>query len=83
MDDMIRIGQLYEFSVTILQMIVDEKTEKIRWEYYLHKVWDMSFEEYVNACENKEATQNPISASDVADIVNSSAEILKGFVPPE
>lgn len=69
--------------MTILQMIVDEKTEKIRWEYYLHKVWDMSFEEYVNACENKAATQNPISSSDVADIVNSSAEILKGFVPPE
>ena len=69
--------------MTILQMIVDEKTEKIRWEYYLHKVWDMSFEEYVNACENKEATQKPISASDVADIVNNSAEILKGFVPHE
>lgn len=81
---MIRLGQLYEFSVTILQMIVDEKTEKIRWEYYLHKVWDdMSFEEYVNACESKKATEKPVSASDVADIVNSSAEILKGFVPPE
>ena len=80
---MIRLGQLYEFSVTILQMIVDEKTEKVRWEYYLHKVWDMSFEEYVNACENKETTQKPIAASDVVDIVNSSAEILKGIVPPE
>lgn len=80
---MIRLGQLYEFSVTILQMIVDEKTEKIRWEYYLHKVWDdMSFEEYVNACESKKAAEKPVSASDVADIVNSSAEILKGFVPP-
>lgn len=65
-------------------MIVDEKTEKIRWEYYLHKVWDdMSFEEYVNACEIKKAAEKPVSAPEVADIVNNSAEILKGFVPPE
>lgn len=52
LDDVIRLGQLHDFSIEVLQMIQKDRVQQRRWEYYLHKVWkDMSFDEYVAICE--------------------------------
>lgn len=53
LDDFIRLQQLHGFLETIMQSIAEEKVQDIRWEYYLHKVWDMSFEEYIAACRQR------------------------------
>lgn len=82
LDDFIRLQQLHEFFETIMQSIAEEKVQDIRWEYYLHKVWDMSFEEYVVACD-KETTsmQAPtLEKEDIVQIIEDSNSILDGFV---
>lgn len=80
--DFIRLHQLHEFLETIMQSIAEEKVQDIRWEYYLHKVWDMSFKEYVVACdkETKSMQAPTLEKEDIVQIIEDSNSILDGFV---
>ena len=81
LDDFIRLQQLHEFLETIMQSIAEEKVQDIRWEYYLHKVWDMSFEEYIAACgrEVKPEQKPTLKKDEVAQIIQNSNDILEEF----
>lgn len=82
LDDFIRLQQLHEFLEKIMQNIAEEKVQDIRWEYYLHKVWDMSFEEYIAACgrEVKQEQAPTLQKEEVVQIIQNSNDILEGFV---
>lgn len=80
LDEFIRLQQLHEFSMELLQSIGEEKIQEARWEFYLHRVWDMSFEEYVAKCE-KPASGNDMSDNEINDVVNASKTILEGYMP--
>ena len=82
LDDFIRLQQLHEFLETIMQSIAEEKVQDIQWEYYLHKVWDMSFEKYVAACDREaRPAQTPtLEKGDIVQIIEESNSILDGFV---
>ena len=41
LDDFIRSKQLHEFATETMRIIAEEKTSKTRWEYYLHKVFEI------------------------------------------
>lgn len=79
LDEFIRIHQLYDFVAEILKTIVDEKIHDIRWQFYLHKVFDMSFEEYVRRCEQPQHEE--MSQGKISDIINDSKKMLEGFKP--
>lgn len=79
LDEFIRIHQLYDFVAEILKTIADEKIQDIRWEFYLHKVYDMSFEEYVRRCE--EPQQEEMSHEEIGNIISDSRKMLEGFKP--
>ena len=53
----------------------------IRWEYFLHKVWDMSFEEYVATCEeeHKMPEDATIQKEEALEIINASNSILESL----
>lgn len=79
LDEFIRIHQLYDFVAEILKTIVDEKIHDIRWQFYLHKVFDISFEEYVRRCEQPQHEE--MSHQEIGNIINDSKKMLEGFMP--
>ena len=81
LDDFIRLQQLHEFLETIMQSIAEEKVQDIRWEYYLHKVWDMSYEEYIAACGSKVKPEQKtaLKKDEVVQIIQNSNDILEEF----
>lgn len=83
LDDFIRLGQLYDFTIEIMESIAKERTQKSRWEYYLHKVWDsnVTFENYVALCEkqNKPAKEMTMPKEEALQIIEKSNSILEGF----
>lgn len=82
LDEFIRLHQLHEFTLEILNIIADEKVHDARWQYYLHKVFsDMSFEEYVRRCESKHKEDAPMSYKEIGNVVSESKKMLEGFVP--
>lgn len=76
LNQMIRAGQFYEFIVEINDIVVEEK----HWEFYLHKVFEMSFDDYLKSVR----TQTPVEP-ETADMkkvettVKNSMDILKEF----
>ena len=81
LDEFIRIHQLYDFVAEILKTIVDEKIHDIRWQFYLHKVFDMTFEEYVRRCEHPQHEGQEMSHEEIGNIINDSRKMLEGFMP--
>lgn len=80
LDDFIRLGQLHDFSIEVLQMIQDDSVRQRRWEYYLHKVWkDMSFDEYVAICEKSIPEEKIIEKEEAVKIIEDSNKILEEF----
>ena len=79
LDDFIRLGQLHNFSIEAMRMIAEEKVNENRWQYYLHRVWNMSFEEYVSACEKKEPEMSVMQKEEALQIIQNSNSILDGF----
>ena len=81
LDDFIRLGQLHDFVLEILKTIAEEKVHDARWQYYLHKVFDMSFEEYVQKCEQPQNQEKEMSNQEIGNVINESKMMLDGFVP--
>lgn len=80
LDDVIRLGQLHDFSIEVLQMIQKDRIQQRRWEYYLHKVWkDMSFDEYVAICEKNIPEEKTMEKEEAVKIIEDSNKILEEF----
>jgi hypothetical protein len=81
LDEFIRIHQLYDFVAKILRTIVEEKVHEARWQFYLHKVFDMTFEEYVRRCEKPQHEDQEMSHEQIGNIILDSRKMLDGFIP--
>ena len=74
---MIRLGQLHEFNEEITKQIFEEKKEKYRWEYFLHKVYDRSYEEFLNGVG--ENTETSMTEDEIKNVIQNSESILDLF----
>lgn len=81
MDEFIRLQQFHEFVYETLKTISDEKIYEARWQYYLHKIYGMSFEDFVRECEKPKQGEQYMTNEEIGNVVNDSRDILKGFVP--
>jgi hypothetical protein len=81
LDDFIRLQQLHEFVYEVLKKISEEKVHEARWQYYLHRVYDMSFEEYVRRCEQPQKADKDMTHEEIGTVINDSRKILEGFIP--
>ncbi len=70
---MIQFGRFSEFVDEFFQ-ITQEDT---KWEYFLHKVFDKSFEEFCESVEPKEK----MSKEQIETTVQNSKEMLNTFIP--
>lgn len=63
-----------------IQEFIKQKTQDDRWEYYLHKVWGQSFDEF---CETLQTSQEQRAMSDaeIETTVKKSMDILGNFNP--
>lgn len=79
LDEFIKLNQLHEMMEETMKTIADEKIHDLRWNFYLHKVFDdISFEEYVEACEKGMQNQNrqEMSHQDIGDIIADSRNMV-------
>ena len=58
----------------------DQKVEDDRWEYFLHKVWDKSYSEFIGALQMSQDLQR-MSDADMEATVRESMNILGNFNP--
>ncbi len=68
-------GRLLEFVDEISEIY----NEEIEWDYFLHKVFDMTFEEFKNKMPRASVQQ--VSEEQVETTVQNSMSILNGFTP--
>lgn len=82
LDEFIRLQQLHNFVIEILKTIAEEKVHEARWDVWLHKVYsDMSFDEYVQLCEQPQQKEQSMTHEEIGNVINDSKMILEGFVP--
>lgn len=80
MDGMILAGKLCEFVEGLVKRYNDEQREKVIWEIWLHRVFDKSFQEFVDSLDGEPEQATP---EQVRQIVAQSQSILDGFRPEE
>lgn len=79
LDEFIKLHQLHNFTMEVLNNIAEEKIHDARWQFYLHKIFDMSFEDYVKLCEQKPEPE--MSHEEIGNTINESKMMLEGFIP--
>ena len=77
LNQFVETGRLSEYVLELIEIKNEEMKEKVRWEFFLNKVNDMSWAEFWNASEQpeeQEADMDKIEAQ-----VKASIGILENF----
>ena len=80
LDEFIRLHQLHDFVLEMVRSIADEKLEEKRWQFYLHKVYGMSWEDYLKSCEPPQQ-EKVMTQEQIGITINNSMNMLEGFIP--
>lgn len=80
MDGMIETGRFREFVDEFIKTYNQEKEDKLDWEYFLHKVYDMTFKDFKEHIKINSETQN-MTAKNIETTINDSLNILGNFTP--
>lgn len=85
LDSLIENRQFDEYVQFLLNKEAEDKNDRMLWEYYLHKVFDRSFDEFKKDTLAKSAGESrkndAVDEAKRDEIIKKSNEILKGFVP--
>lgn len=71
-------GRFSEFVDELYTTTYDEVNDEMMWEMYLHRGYDMTYEEFRNQIESSASEQNEV---DFEATVKDSFNILNSFVP--
>ena len=80
MDGMIRTGRFCDFVRQYWQAVHTEKNEKTLWEFYLHRVFDGSFDDFRKGIENDRQNRS-MSEQAMETTIKHSMNILQNFSP--
>jgi hypothetical protein len=78
LDKMIRAGRFTEFVQEVLRIRNQEMVDQARWEYWLHRVFEMSFQDYLATVDG---TEEVLSDDVMEATVKDSMGIINGFCP--
>ena len=81
LEQMLQAGRLAEFIDELGQLMWQEKADKQRWDFWLHRVDSMSFEEYVQLCEDSIKQNESSEKNDIEATVKYSYEMMENFHP--
>ena len=79
LEEFIRLHQLHDFVTEVIKTIAEEKVHDTRWQFYLHKIYNMTWEEFVKTCEEPQETT--MTHEQIADTISESKNLLEGFNP--
>lgn len=79
LDEFIRLRQLHDFILGIMKVMLEEKKEKYRWEFFLHKVFDKTYEEYLNCYDDMENEASYMTDEDILQVISQSEELINNF----
>lgn len=79
-DGMILSGRFDEFVMSFWNTSQEEKNEATLWEYYIHRVFEGSFEEFKKGLQNNIDHQN-MSERTIETTINHTMNILNNFNP--
>lgn len=82
MDGMIQTGRFHEFVDSIIVMNQKEEEEKANWDFFLHKVFDSTYDEFKKDLEETKNIKN-MSKKQIETTINHSMNILNNFNPNE
>ncbi len=77
-DGYIQTSRLCEF----IGVFIEQKIESDRWEYWLHKVWDKTYPEFIEALHTSQDLQE-MSDEDIETTIKKSMDILGNFAPEQ
>lgn len=82
MEQMIRTGRFSEFVKEILAIHNEETEEKVMWEFWCHKVFDMSYQEFLNKSKETTSKASEKPSQEILEAtVMESRDILNSFCP--
>ena len=82
LDRMIQSRRLDAFVKGFVDIHNEELEDRTQWEFYLHKVFDMTWTDFINAVKSsKNENQGTLSQEDLESTVNDSLAIINGFCP--
>ena len=79
---MIQWGRFEEFVVDFAKTISKEKEDDFNWNFYLHKVWEGTYQEFLADVENNKKNLT-MTKRTTETIVQHSMNILNNFNPDE
>lgn len=79
LDGMLVTGQLHRFVSKIVDIYNEEREEKANWEYWLHKDWERSWADFLQALNDKPHAAP--TQQETLDIVKESMSIMTSFCP--
>lgn len=77
---MIRAGRFREFVLSFWNKTQEEKNEEKSWEFYLHRVFEGSFDDFMQDQKNINKDKN-LSERAIETTVEHSMNILSKFNP--
>ena len=77
LDGLILTNSLNKYVDDFFDFIIEERKEKSEWEFFLHKVYDQSWSDFVKEIKQSE-NQKPI---DLGATIVKSKNMLSNFTP--
>ena len=81
LDKMIQARRLTEFIREFVKIRNQELEDQTRWEFWLHRVFDMTFKEFLSKTEHAEETEEVLPDEVLQATVLESMGIINGFCP--
>ena len=79
-DMYISSGRFDEFTNSLIKTVNEEREAKAEWEFFLHKVFDQSFDDFKEEIRITNENKN-MSEHDMETIIKQSMNILNNFNP--
>ena len=79
-DGMIKTGRFCYFTRSFWKEIHDEENEKTLWEFYIHRVFEGSFEDFRSGLNNR---NKAMSSHEMEATIKNSMGILQKISPPK
>ncbi len=80
LNGMIQTGRLEEFVDNFVDTVHKEKEEQTNLEFYLHKVFEGTYNDFINEIETNRNNQN-LSERTIETTIQHSMDILNRFNP--
>lgn len=80
-DCYIKTCKFYDF----VEDFIESYNKEVQWEYYLHKIWDKTWNEYEEGVkeEVKRIESSHMSEAEQENVIADSMSILQSFQPQE